>query len=70
MDTTPLPAELVDYWIDKLATEATDGTDLSISTVAGPATVSIDQAQTDAHGQIIGSYYRSSYWRGDPIANH
>lgn len=51
MDTTPLPIELVDYWMDKLATEATDGTDVSVSTVAGPATVSIDQAQTDAHGR-------------------
>ena len=51
MDTTPLPIELVDYWVDKLATEATDGTDVSVTTVAGPATVSIDQAQTDAHGR-------------------
>ena len=44
MDSTPLPIELVDYWVDKLATEATDGTDVSVTTVAGPATVSIDQA--------------------------
>ena len=51
MDSTPLPIELVDYWVDKLATEATDGTDVSVTTVAGPATVSIDQAQTDAHGR-------------------
>ena len=51
MDSTLLPIELVDYWVDKLATEATDGTDVSVTTVAGPATVSIDQAQTDAHGR-------------------
>ncbi len=51
MDSTPLPIELVDYWVDKLALEATDGDDLSISTVDGPAAVSIDQAQMDAHGR-------------------
>ena len=51
MDSTPLPIEVVDYWVDKLATEATDGTDLSITTVDGAATVSIDQAQMDAHGR-------------------
>ena len=51
MDSTPLPIELVNYWIDKLAVEATDGTDISITTVDGPATVSIDQAQMDAHGR-------------------
>jgi hypothetical protein len=51
LDATPLPIELVDLWVANLATEATDSSDLTVETTTGTATVSIDQAQMDAHGR-------------------
>ena len=45
------PIDLVDYMIGKLATEVSDGTSVTVSTVAGDTVVSISDYQTDAHGR-------------------
>ncbi|MCY4344432.1 MAG: DUF4856 domain-containing protein [Gammaproteobacteria bacterium] len=50
MDDTPLPIELVNFYIDRLAAEATDGVTPSVSTTADPA-VSIGTASVDAVGR-------------------
>ena len=44
-----LPIDLVDLWIDQLATQASDGISVTISTVDGDANVS--SVQYDAHGR-------------------
>jgi len=51
MTATSTPINLVDYFIDKLATEATDGTDVTVQTTAGAATVSVADYEGDAHGR-------------------
>ena len=50
MDDTPLPIELVNWYIDQIAIEATDGTTPTISTVDDSA-VSIGTVQVDAAGR-------------------
>ena len=50
LDSDPLPIELVDYWLGRLAAEATDGFDPSISTAAGAQNigrVTVDSAGRD-----------------------
>lgn len=49
LDSTPLPIELVAYFIDRMAAESTDGTTPSISVVGNPA-VAIDSVVTDVNG--------------------
>jgi len=49
MDADPLPIELVNYFIDRMAAEATDGTTPTVSVVGNPA-VSLDSVTTDANG--------------------
>ena len=51
MTATSTPLNLVDYFIDKLATEANDGTDITVQTTAGAASVAITAYQGDAHGR-------------------
>lgn len=50
MDDTPLPIELADWYIDRLAVEATDGTTPTLST-ADDSNVSIGTVQVDAAGR-------------------
>ncbi len=45
------PIDLVDYMIGKLATEVSDGTSVTVSTVAGDTVVSVSDYQTDAYGR-------------------
>ena len=49
LDSTPLPIELVAYFIDRMAAESTDGTTPSISVVGNPA-VALDSVVTDVNG--------------------
>jgi hypothetical protein len=49
MDADPLPIELVSYFIDRMAAEATDGTTPSVSVVGNPA-VALDSVTTDVNG--------------------
>jgi len=49
MDADPLPIELVNYFIDRMAAEAADGTTPSVSVVGNPA-VSLDSVTTDVNG--------------------
>lgn len=49
MDATPLPIELVDYWMDALAAEATDGVSPSVAVVDGDP-VTIDTPMISATG--------------------
>ena len=49
MDATPLPIELVDYWMDGLAAEATDGVSPSVAVVDGDP-VTIDTPMISATG--------------------
>ena len=51
MTATSTPLNLVDYFIDKLATEANDGTDITVQTTAGAASVAITAYQGDAHAR-------------------
>ena len=44
-----LPIDLVDLWVDQLATQATDGVSVTISTVDGD--VNVSSVQYDAHGR-------------------
>lgn len=53
MDADPLPIELVDWYIDRLAAEASDGTTPTIATPVDPA-VSINSATVDAWGRNYG----------------
>ena len=50
MDADPLPIELANYYVDRLAAEASDGTSVSINVVGGPTTltgVTVDAAGRD-----------------------
>ena len=49
LDSTPLPIELVAYFIDRMAAESTDGTAPTISVVGNPA-VALDSVVTDVNG--------------------
>ena len=49
LDATPLPIELVAYYIDRMAAEATDGITPTISVVGNPA-VALDSVVTDGNG--------------------
>ena len=49
LDSTPLPIELVAYFIDRMAAESTDGTTPTVSVVGNPA-VALDSVVTDVNG--------------------
>lgn len=48
LDASPLPVELVDYWFERLATEATDNASPQIPTASG--SVALDTVTVDAWG--------------------
>ena len=49
LDADPLPIELVNYFIARMAAESTDGTTPSVSVVGNP-TVALDSVTTDVNG--------------------
>jgi hypothetical protein len=54
MDSTPLPIELVNHLINRLAVESTDGTSFSVPTPDGPATIELAEGtEVDANGRNL-----------------
>ena len=49
LDATPLPIELINYFIERMVTESTDGNTPLIPTTADPA-VPLDVVNVDANG--------------------
>ena len=54
LDATPLPIELVDYLINRVAIESTDGTSFTVPTPDGPATIEFTKGtEVDAAGRNL-----------------
>jgi hypothetical protein len=54
LDATPLPIELVDYLINRVAVESTDGTSFTVPTPDGPATIEFTKGtEVDAAGRNL-----------------
>lgn len=54
LDSTPLPIELVNYLINRLAVEATDGTSFTVPTPDGPATIALGKGtEVDDKGRNL-----------------